>query len=323
MKIPASVRTIYAERRPVYEKLKDEVDRRLSGFKDERWHYESRIKEEESFALKVETGRVPDPRKMEDFFAATYVVPTLAAISEAERVVKDNFTVQERRPPSNARTHKRPDSFPFDDLRLYAVISEDDRYPSTGMEGIRFELQIKTFLQHAWSIATHDLIYKSEGASWPQERIAFQVKAMLEHAELSIEEAAALSRSATIAKSDKRIKEIGEYIKLIVKVWKEDKPKDTKRLATNVYELCSAVGIKRSDCEKALQDYANDRGGGLPQNISPYLVIVEALFAKQRAKMDAYVSVRPAKYDKKILLTNEVSLPEGVDPAHMPRAIIL
>ncbi len=41
-------------------------------------------------------------------------------------------------------------------------------------------------MQHAWGLATHDLIYKADEINWPKERIAFQIKAMLEQAEVTI-----------------------------------------------------------------------------------------------------------------------------------------
>src|SRR6185295_542993 len=76
--------------------------------------------------------------------------------------------------------------FSFDDLRLYTKWKPDVTLPTPTFAGVVFELQIKTFLQHAWSIATHDLIYKTDSISWPKERVAFEIKAMLEHAENAI-----------------------------------------------------------------------------------------------------------------------------------------
>lgn len=324
MKIPGSIRAIFLDREPLYTKLKQEVDKRLIGFKDPRWHYESRVKAEESFALKVETGRVSNPGQMEDFFAATYVVPNLSAIDAAETIVRNNFSVLERRPAAKGSTHKSPDSFPFDDVRLFAAIAPDPRYPDSGLEGLRFEIQVKTFLQHAWSIATHDLIYKTSGVSWAQERIAYQVKAMLEHAEVSIEEASVLSKSSIIAKTDKNIRTIGEIIKFVRELWGDDAPRDIKRLATNVADVCATVNISIPQCEGAVRTLVAANGGAVPANVSPYLAIVEALAVTYQAKLTEYLYRKsPKKYDKLILITREITLPAGLDRAKMKRAIVV
>ena len=59
----------------------------MNGLKDRRWHYESRVKNLESFALKVESGRYDDPNQVEDFFACTIVAENLDSMSKAEKLV--------------------------------------------------------------------------------------------------------------------------------------------------------------------------------------------------------------------------------------------
>jgi hypothetical protein len=73
MKVPASIRKLYEEQLEVNQRLKLKVDERIKNLRAERWHYESRLKQEQSFALKVESGRVPNPAALEDFFACTLV----------------------------------------------------------------------------------------------------------------------------------------------------------------------------------------------------------------------------------------------------------
>lgn len=53
MKIPQSVRVLYQDVRPRYEQLKSAVDALIARSKVARWHYESRLKAEESFAVRV------------------------------------------------------------------------------------------------------------------------------------------------------------------------------------------------------------------------------------------------------------------------------
>src|SRR5208337_1144238 len=166
MKIPQSIRLLYSELLEKNIILKDKVDEKIKSSKDERWHYESRLKIMESFALKIETGRIHSPKELEDFFACTIVVENKSAIQKAEDIILNNFVLKERRPRSENSTHKKSDSFPFDDLRLYVKWKDDPALRPTGVDGMLFEVQIKTFLQHAWSIATHDLIYKSDSVSW-------------------------------------------------------------------------------------------------------------------------------------------------------------
>lgn len=58
MKIPLSVRNIYHDQYDKISLLKSLVDEKIKALRETSWHYESRIKSDESFALKLETGRI-------------------------------------------------------------------------------------------------------------------------------------------------------------------------------------------------------------------------------------------------------------------------
>lgn len=119
MKISKSLRDIHSSQREQYEQLQGRVDRIINALKYRRWHYESRVKDLESFALKVETGRYDNPDQVEDFFACTLVVENLDSMSKAETLVRRKFKFHERRPKKNNFTSKPSDSFRFDDTRIY------------------------------------------------------------------------------------------------------------------------------------------------------------------------------------------------------------
>jgi ppGpp synthetase/RelA/SpoT-type nucleotidyltranferase len=227
MKIPRSVRDLYSELLPIYERLKTVVDELIASRKENRWHYEGRLKGEESFALKLETGRVGSPLMLEDFFGCTLVVENHARIADAEKLVGELFDLHERRPSQAISTRLAPCNFDFDDLRLYVRWKDDPAQRPTGLHGRLFEVQIKTFLQQAWGIATHDFVYKTDAVDWAMSRIAFQVKAMLEHAELSIGEARRLTNATLLNRSDRDSEQLQKTIEDIKSRWKpEQLPKD-------------------------------------------------------------------------------------------------
>lgn len=322
MKIPLSLRDIYAARSEVYEKLGQRVDDVIRNHIDSHWHYESRVKKLESFALKLETGRCDDPNHLEDFFGCTIVVDNLSSMAKAERLVRTKFKFHARRPETDAFTSKPSDSFRFDDTRLYVRWKDSPRVRPTGLDGLLFEVQIKTFLAHAWGIATHDLTYKTDKKSWPQERIAFQIKAMLEHAEVSIQEAQKLAKSASLKKTDELSGRISQTIQLLNELWPAELlPEDKKRLAENVNNLIRNVGIDLASLRKILIDETKRGRGAKTLNLSPYFSVVQTLLDREPKKMTKFVTGR--KGDFKVFVPKELELPEPLQSAKLTNVILV
>ena len=210
-----------------------------------------------------------DPAHMEDFFACTIVVSTITEIGKAEELVFRRYDRKERRPAEDHFTKKASSSFLFDDLRLYAAMRPQISGKHQDLDGIIFEVQIKTILQHAWSVVTHDMIYKTDAVSWPLERIAYQVKAMLEHAEISVSEAVVLARSRGVAREDQRTRDVVGVIGDLRRLWLEEQlPMDVKRLATNILELLRGCGVSVARFSDIVAVEVG-RVGGVSKELSP------------------------------------------------------
>ena len=205
--------------------------------------------------MKLESGRFAEPGTIEDFFACWFVVPTIADLSTAEKLIEDKFEVTERRPKDNILApNKEPDNFRFDDLRLYVKWKKEPALRDPIYTEVVFEIQLKTFLMHAWSIATHDLVYKSSTPSWATSRIAFQVRAMLEHAEISIYEAENLAKSPTLSQSTRRFKRLAEVSEFLRKMWQsEELPGDLTHLSENIDFLMQFFKVDLAELEKIIR----------------------------------------------------------------------
>ena len=278
MKIAKELRDIYSENVAKFKRLSEEVEAVLKPLAEaEKWFFVSRVKGLESFALKMEAGRSAKAEQMEDFFGCTLIVPTVPDISMAEEIVRSRFSVHERRPASDDVTHKASSNFVFDDLRMYVSRRPSSSGKNEDLVGVVFEVQIKTVLQYAWAIATHDLIYKTNEASWPRERIAYQVKAMLEHAELAIAETGPLSIADSLAKQDRRTADAEKVMGVMSEVWSEEAlPVDLKRLAETVRNILRSVDLEASQFSEIIDSEVR-RTGALSVDLSPYAFSVQAL----------------------------------------------
>ena len=315
MKVANPIRNIYYELRGDYERLSDEVRTWLEvNVEKHGWFFIHRLKELESYALKVETGRVSDPANMEEFFACTVIVPLASEISKAESFLSGRYMLVERRPRDDQTTTKRAYSFVFDDLRLYLRLRPSETGRNKDLERFVFEVQVKTILQHAWSIATHDLIYKTDSVSWPKERIAFQVKAMLEHTELAIAEAERLAESPSISRRDSSTAKTLDVIASVREFWPAERlPGDMRRLAGTIQNLLDLCGIAASKLEGILL-HEKKRIGILPTNLSPYAFIVQALANSPQIDFRQVLSKPTSR--TKVLIHEDMDLPDWMKGSH-------
>jgi ppGpp synthetase/RelA/SpoT-type nucleotidyltranferase len=272
---------------------------------DQRWHYEYRLKSPESFALKVEAGLFRKGLVIEDFFACTIVVRNNAEIAKAVALVQKEFKYLYRRPRDDLQTSVSPTDFRFDDLRLYFRLRPPNYLPGGPVHKIIFEVQIKTFLQHAWAVATHDLTYKSDSVSWAKMRIAHQIRAMLEHAELSIEQVETLGASTLVAKEFADYVELTQIINTIRKYWPNERlPRDLLRLARNTREAIHTFGINLQDLDQGLDRETQAGRGANLENLSPYGSIMQTI-------LNGFTTqVSNAKIpERKITISSAVELP--------------
>lgn len=266
MLIPTHVASIYGDLEPVAEALKTEVDRYMVS-RPQAWHYVSRIKSVESYLQKLETGRVDDPRALEDFFACTVIVPTPAAVAEAMSFVDRFFALESRRPKSG-KIRKSASDFRFDDLRLYGRLREPGDLPVGPMHRMLFEVQIKTLLTHAWGVATHDVVYKSTTTSWARDRIAFQLRAILEHVELAVNGVGALEKSSGLSLEGVDDERLNAYVQFIESNWPSDfVPPDVRRAATSIDGLAAKFEIDNHELRLAVVDSFDAQA--LPIGLSP------------------------------------------------------
>lgn len=140
---------------------------------------------------------------------------------------------------------------------------------------------MKTFLQHAWAIATHDLTYKTDEVSWAKLRVAHQIKAMLEHAELSIEQFQQIAQSNLIAKSHSEYDELNSVISFLSDQWPSSAlPRDLQRLAEAVRNAGKILNVTLPQIFESVKQDSFEGSGAQALDLSPFSAIIQSVLRR-------------------------------------------
>ena len=243
MIVCASLKQKYAERLPYLKVLYGNArDILLNYCSINGFAFTDRIKTIDSLAEKIETGRYSSWSEVDDFYAATIIIPNLAIEKSVVEYLQQTFKQIELRKRGN--TQKSPDVFRFDNTRFigrYIQIGEQ-----TELSEITFEIQIKTAFEHAWSVSTHSLVYKTNTIDWKLLRIAAQLKSSVEQLDMIVSGSRFINSHITehpwpeINLKKYILEKTNEFLQN-PNVPDELKPKDASRFSENLHSLFSPL----------------------------------------------------------------------------------
>lgn len=308
MKIINSILVHYNKQIDLIEALQKKVNKIMEN-KDDSWHYIFRIKPKDSFALKLESGRF-EPQNLEDLFACSIIVNNHLSIKNAVEFVERYFDIVERRPKSHTFTSKPSNSFQFDDLRLYVTLKQIEFMPpehKSSIYSIKFEIQIKTFLQHAWDVAIHNRTYKGNEIDWTMQRVAYQIKAMLEHAEMTIHDIGKIEDTDAIPRENHETAMLNKIRNFLNSKWDTYQlTNDMITISKNIKTLLDEIGISMEELKKYINIESDEKRGIHTQNLSPFFIILQSIIYQNPEKIKEFLSRDDTEY--------RIPFPPEIDP---------
>jgi ppGpp synthetase/RelA/SpoT-type nucleotidyltranferase len=287
MILDSKISTKYKLYGPYFEFIQKTLDQTLMNYsKNHLFAYTSRIKKLDSISEKIETGRYASWVEIDDFVGCILIVPNLSYEDEVISFLKSAFTEIDIR--KKGSTFKNFDTFRFDSTRFIGKLKSPNESVNKDIYGIKFEIQIRSAFEHAWSVTTHDLAYKSKNIDWKVLRLAAQLKASVEQLDMIALSAKEVNKQITTYKwpeIEVKIK-ILDFIKECFengKIPSEISPKDYSRVIDNLFSLIkknlSLWQTRKVNkelktlFEKVDSELDNLNSKGFPMSLSLYQVI--------------------------------------------------
>jgi len=177
--VPPAILRKYGEIEPYIRFVEERVESSVLDYcRRHGFAYAARVKTPDSLAEKLETGRYRSWSEIDDLFGCTIVVPTLLHEEAALEFLRSAFNEVETRSRRNSK--KDPLLFRFDATRFIGTLRNLPDDANAVIQSQRFEVQIRSAFEHAWSVATHALAYKGNSVDWRVMRLASQLKAAVE-----------------------------------------------------------------------------------------------------------------------------------------------
>ena len=157
----------FRKRRDDFVKLGDMVHERLREIVKEAGigeilGIEHRVKTEKSLAGKLERNgdRYQTAEDLTDLLGARVICFFSDEVDVIGKLVEKHFVIDWAH-SSDKRALIKADTFGYLSLHYICSVSPELGYPAE-VCGLKFEIQIRTNLQHTWAAINHDLGYKSE-----------------------------------------------------------------------------------------------------------------------------------------------------------------
>lgn len=257
---PAETQRTYAHFLPHVKFVAKQVGDTLRRYCAEKsFIFDERIKTLESLAEKIETGRFQSWEKLDDLYACTVAVPLPGDEEAVLNFVDRTFVRSDLKKRLSA--NKAPDVFRFDSTRFVGTLKlPPDQDGDTIVSTIRFEIQVKTLFEMAWSRTTHALAYKSSTVDWKTLRLAASLKASVEQMDLLLTGFESMAEVVEEApwRDIGRKKQLQEYFDTKIEanaIPSEAIPKDYSRFITNCYDLLFI--LERSEARKVRKHFTD------------------------------------------------------------------
>jgi hypothetical protein len=246
MIVPAKIQTGYDNLAAIVRATGKIVDETVLNYCSQHaYAFVSRPKTVASLAEKLESGRIARWSDIDDLYACTVVIPTLTVEDDVLEFLRTAFHQVSVR--LRGTTRKAPEVFRFDSTRFLGRLRPPDpSYDREPIYNLTFEVQIRSAFEHAWSVTTHALAYKTSTMDWKRYRVAAQLKASVEQLDAVVLAFEASAQTITEHDWPELRAKIGLawlFSDLLERghLAAELAPKDWSRFSDNVYGLLRAA----------------------------------------------------------------------------------
>lgn len=242
MIVPSRIQARYDDLTVVVKTMGKIIDETILNYCSVHGYaFVSRPKTVASLAEKLESGRIARWSEIDDLYACTIVVPILTLERDVLEFLRTAFHQVALR--LRGTTRKAPEVFRFDSTRFLGRLRPPEpSYATEPVYNLTFEVQIRSAFEHAWSVTTHELVYKTSTIDWKRYRVAAQLKASVEQLDSVVLSFEASAQSITEHEWPELRAKIG-LAWLFVDLFErqhlaaELAPKDWSRFSDNLYGL--------------------------------------------------------------------------------------
>ena len=137
----------------------------LEGKNVNYFDIKNRVKEFPSWKDKFHEKKYKRPEEVSDLAGLRIIGPTLGDVKKIETVVENNFMIHS---PGKEDKQKELGRDKIGYISTHYIASLSDNHlklrENVRFMGLKFEIQVRTILQHSWADFEHDKIYKSRNA---------------------------------------------------------------------------------------------------------------------------------------------------------------